>query len=150
MLTTANGHCREPMPCPTLAELPPPPPTRTDWPWTAESPQLPETMPTGQPWPRVSIVTPSYNQAQFIEETLLSVKRQDYAYLEHIVIDGASTDDTVDTLQRYFALYNHERSHQSLHYVVPGKVHQGMLALVCQDETLTHFAPFVVQHMGVT
>ena len=34
-------------------------------------------------------------------------------------------------LQRYFAFYNHERPHQSLNYFVPGKVHQGMVTLVC-------------------
>ena len=58
------------MRCPTLSELPPPPPGKTGWPfdtaqdrpWTEESPQLPDTMPGGEPWPRVSIVTPSYNQ----------------------------------------------------------------------------------------
>lgn len=49
----------------------------------------------------ISIVTPSYNQASFIEETLHSVKDQDYPSLEHIVVDGASTDRTVSILQEY-------------------------------------------------
>ncbi|RMD58847.1 glycosyltransferase, partial [Candidatus Parcubacteria bacterium] len=40
------------MRCPTLSELPPPPPGKTGWPWTEESPQLPDTMPDGRPWPR--------------------------------------------------------------------------------------------------
>src|SRR3989338_5413748 len=58
------------------------------------------------PRPLVSIVTASYNQAQFIEETLRSVREQDYPNLEHIVIDGASTDGTVDVLRRYEGTYN--------------------------------------------
>ena len=81
------------MRCPTLNELPPPPPGETGWPWTEESPQLPDAMPdpstsSGQvaPWPRVSIVTPSYNQGQFIEETIRSVLLQGYPNLEYIVM----------------------------------------------------------------
>jgi len=40
-------------------------------------------------WPKISIVTPSYNQGQFIEDTILSVKNQDYPNIEHIIQDNS-------------------------------------------------------------
>jgi glycosyltransferase involved in cell wall biosynthesis len=61
--------------------------------------------------PKISIVTPSFNQAAFIEEALWSVKRQDYPNVEHIVMDGASTDGTVEILRRYSAQPGWEHLH---------------------------------------
>jgi glycosyltransferase involved in cell wall biosynthesis len=89
------------MRCPTLRELPPPPPNKTGWPWTEESPQLPDLMPDNSEWPGVSIVTPNYNYGHFIEETIRSVLLQGYPNLEYIVIDGGSTDYSVEVIKKY-------------------------------------------------
>jgi glycosyltransferase involved in cell wall biosynthesis len=56
--------------------------------------------------PLVSIVTPSFNYGHFIEDTILSVKNQDYPNIEHIVVDGGSSDNTLRILKKYDGQYN--------------------------------------------
>lgn len=67
-------------------------------------------MPDGRPWPTVSIVTPSYNQAAFLEETIRSILLQGYPALEYVVLDGGSSDGSLDILQRYAPWLSHWES----------------------------------------
>lgn len=85
----------------TLKDLPPAPEGKTGWPWTEQSEPLPDKMADGSDWPRISIVTPNYNYGQFIEETIRSVLLQGYPNLEYIVIDGGSTDNSVEIIKKY-------------------------------------------------
>ena len=74
-------------------------------------PKIPETLSAHlnisefKPLMKISVITPSFNSAQTIERAIQSVMKQDYHHWEHIIIDGGSTDDTIEILEKYKHLH---------------------------------------------
>lgn len=84
-----------------LKELPPPPIGKTGWPWTESKIKTADIKFEKNQLPLISIVTPSLNQGEFIEETIRSVLLQKYPNIEYIIIDGGSKDNTIEIIQKY-------------------------------------------------
>ena len=86
---------------PSISELPPPPSGKTGWPWTHGGKDTAPEQSSGYEYPRITIVTPSYNQAEFLEGTIRSVLLQGYPRLDYFVMDGNSSDSSCEVIRKY-------------------------------------------------
>jgi glycosyltransferase involved in cell wall biosynthesis len=93
-----------------LNQLPGPNQDRTGWPWDEQAD--PALYNEKNNWPRLTIVTPSYNQAFFLEQTIRSVLLQNYPNLEYIIIDGGSTDQSRQIIEKYAPWISYYQSEQ--------------------------------------
>jgi glycosyltransferase involved in cell wall biosynthesis len=99
--------------------FPAPPENKKEWPWHAVNVAQQGSVSL----PRISVITPSFNHGQFIEETIRSVLLQSYPNLEYIIIDGGSTDQTIDVIKEYepwLAYWVSEPDHGQSHAINKG------------------------------
>ncbi|MCO8120679.1 glycosyltransferase [Stieleria sp. TO1_6] len=132
-------------------QLPEPPEGKTGWPWTLDS-DVPHP-PTSalDELPSISIVTPSFNQGRYIEETIRSVLLQGYPKLQFIVIDGGSTDQTVEILQKYGSWIDYwvsESDEGQSDAINKGfaRCSGDVINWLCSDDSLT---PNAAWHVGI-
>jgi glycosyltransferase involved in cell wall biosynthesis len=80
------------------------------WPWSIESSSDDSVLSVNSEYPKITIVTPNYNYGHYLEETIRSVLLQNYPNLEYIVIDGGSTDSSLEIIKKYEPWITHWES----------------------------------------
>src|SRR5262245_19170175 len=112
-----------------------------------------------QYYPRISVITPSFNQAEFIETTILSILQQNYPNLEYLVIDGGSSDGSIEIIQKYqrhLAYWVSEKDRGQAHAINKGlqRATGELIAFLNSDDfyledTLARVADRYMRHPGV-
>ena len=100
--------------------------------------------------PRITVITPSFNQAAFLEKTIQSILDQNYPNLEYIIIDGGSTDGSVDIIKRYaskLAYWASEPDEGQSHAINKGLM-KSTGDWVCWQNSDDIFYPFSFQHVA--
>lgn len=123
-----------------------------EWPMALQGNISTPELPIGQSWPKISIVTPSFNQGAYLEKTIRSVLLQGYPNLEYIVIDGGSTDQSIEIIQRYEPWINYwisEKDHGQSHAINKGleKTTGSLLGWLNSDD---YFLPGALFKLGRT
>lgn len=95
---------------PTIDDLPSPSTNKAGWPWTEGSTKVTAGDVEASSLPTISLVTPTYNRAEFLEGTIRSVLLQGYPNLEYMVMDAGSTDGSQEIIKKYAPWLHHWES----------------------------------------
>lgn len=105
-------------------------------------------------YPKISVVTPNYNQASFIEKTIQSVLNQEYPNIEYIIIDGGSSDGSVEIIKKYsnqLSYWVSEKDEGMYHAIQKGfeKSSGEIMTYINSDDILQPYSLFTVAELFI-